>query len=470
MWVGVLGSSALAVGSWSLLTERWYFSKLEDSGSIEVHTINSATTYYEEQDRMVGFEHDLATAFGEFLDVKIDFIVHDSIQNLLNSLPGKQFAFGAANLTKTDARERNFAFGPVYAQVQPRLVCRKGSKVSRDLANIGEASIWITQSGSYRSALEQFQEKHPKTDWKEFANFPTEALLFSVWKRETDCTVSDSNIFRVYRRYYPELVEVAPLGSTSEIAWAMPKQARRLQSLMRRFFGSMQESGKLDSLRFRYFGHVRSFDYVDTKRFFHRIRTRLPKYRRTFNAAAKRYGFDWTFLAAVAYQESHWNPNAVSPTGVRGMMMLTQATAGSVGVTRREDPGQSIWGGARYLKRLYDRIPEEVPEEDRVWFTLAAYNMGYGHLKDARLLAEKLGVNPNEWRFVREVIPLLTEKEYYKDLPHGYARGHEALTYVSRIRDYHDLLIQASRRRLERIEPGQVLSRSEASMNETDSE
>ena len=208
------------------------------------------------------------------------------------------------------------------------------------------------------------------------------------------------------------------------------------------WFDNIEDNGFLDSWRERYFGHVEIFDYVDIRAFHRRIKHRLPKYKKTFVKAAEKYKLPWTLLAAQGYQESHWRDNAKSPTGVRGIMMLTLNTAKSVGVKSRLDPVQSIYGGAKYLRRMIKRIPDSVHEDDRVWYALAAYNVGFGHLRDARTLAERLGKNPDRWVDLKEVLPLLAQKQYYKTLKYGYARGTEPVRYVQRIRNYRQVLEQ----------------------------
>lgn len=178
----------------------------------------------------------------------------------------------------------------------------------------------------------------------------------------------------------------------------------------------------------------------DVMLFERHLKTRFPRYRGHFKKAAGRHGVDWRLLAAQAYQESHWNRKAKSPTGVRGIMMLTRRTAASLGVKNRLDPVQSINGGAKYLSRLKGRLPEEIGQPDRTFVALAAYNIGLGHVKDARILARRQGRDPNRWQALRSVFPLLTKKQHYKTLRHGYARGHEPVRYVERIRTYRLLL------------------------------
>lgn len=180
--------------------------------------------------------------------------------------------------------------------------------------------------------------------------------------------------------------------------------------------------------------------YLEEKVFLRHVQTRLPRYKAVFQQEAQRRGIPWKLLASQGYQESRWNPRAVSPTGVRGLMMLTRNTSSSYGIQNRLDPQASIKGGARHLSRLLRQLPSEILEPDRTWIALAAYNVGMGHVKDARMLATRLGRNPNQWSDLKEVLPLLSKKEYYQTLPHRYARGWEPVQYVRRIRGYWALL------------------------------
>ena len=171
------------------------------------------------------------------------------------------------------------------------------------------------------------------------------------------------------------------------------------------------------------------------------IRERLPALRDYCESAAEEYALDWRLLAAVGYQESHWNPDAVSRTGVRGIMMLTQRTARQLGVTDRVDPEQSIFGGARYLRDMEARIPERIEQPDRLWLALAAYNIGFGHLEDARILTEIRGGDPDRWVDVRESLPLLTQERWHSQTRYGYARGYEPVDYVENVRTFFEILL-----------------------------
>jgi membrane-bound lytic murein transglycosylase F len=253
----------------------------------------------------------------------------------------------------------------------------------------------------------------------------------------------ESHTFSMNRRYYPELVVHFTLGEPQKLAWAIAPQNRHLQREALKWFAMPTTQKHLQGLVDYYFGHLEDFDYVDLARYRRRIFKRLPKYQEHFKEAAEKYGFDWHLVAAQAYQESHWNPRAKSYTGVRGMMMLTQDTAKTLGLKNRMAVKESIFAGTRYLATLHTMVGDDVPEPDRTLMALAAYNLGFGHLQDARQLASQMDKPANTWHGVRAVLPLLQKKKYYRGLPHGYARGSEAVQYVDRIRTYHQVLVMA---------------------------
>jgi len=128
--------------------------------------------------------------------------------------------------------------------------------------------------------------------------------------------------------------------------------------------------------------------------------------------AAQQHGVDWRLLAAMGYQESKWDPHAVSFTGVRGLMQLTEDTASRMRAGDRRDPRSSIFGAAKYLAMLMRDMPRRIPEPDRTWFAVAAYNVGLGHVEDARVLAQQAGRNPDRWEDVREFLPLLSQERH----------------------------------------------------------
>ena len=185
---------------------------------------------------------------------------------------------------------------------------------------------------------------------------------------------------------------------------------------------------------------ITKFEY---QKFYEHTQTRLPQYKKVFKKYARQYDIPWTLLAAVAYQESKWDQSAVSHTGVEGLMQITLPTAEYIGIEDREDPIQSIQGGAFYLKYLYAKTPTNIANYERWTQALAAYNMGWAHVRDARRLAIQLNHNPHHWKEFKKIIPKLEDPKYYNQLSFGYARGRETVQFVDSVLSYYKLLNQS---------------------------
>jgi membrane-bound lytic murein transglycosylase F len=269
-----------------------------------------------------------------------------------------------------------------------------------------------------------------------------EDLLLAVAEGHIDATLVDSNILRINRQFYPRVNRAFTFDQTQPQAWAfrmdeddsLVEQAHLFMTLAR-------ENGTLAAVQDRFYNHANQLDQVGMFQFLKQVRERLPELRPVFLEVASQHEMDWRLLAAMGYQESHWDPQARSYTGVRGIMMLTRNTAQQMGLQDRRDPLQSIEGGARYFLRMWQRIPERIPEPDRTWMALAAYNMGWGHLEDARVLTQRQGGNPDDWTDVNQRLPLLTQEKWHSQTRFGYARGMEAQRYVRNIRNYFDVLV-----------------------------
>ncbi len=414
-----------------------------NKGKLIILTRNSPSTYYyDAEGSPVGFEYDLSKALADSLNVEVEYKLFDSIDGILHAMNKGEGHLAAAGLTLTDKRAENFIFGPSYKTVQQQVVCHRKANIPENVEALKKRSLLIIAESSYEESLKALQVSYPELSWQSTNELSTEQVLEKVMQKEVDCTVADSNIIAINRRYYPELVVAFPLSEPQELAWILPNDSEYFKEYVFSWLEQVQNNSNLDIINERYYGYADIFDYYDNYVFHKRIKTRLPKYQKLFQKAVKPYPFSWSLLAAQAYQESGWKAGARSPTGVRGLMMLTRNTAKSLGVTNRLDPQQSIEGGAKYLDKMMKRIPEEVAAEDKVWFAFAAYNVGFAHLRDARKLAVQLGKNPNTWSDMKSVLPLLSQKQYYKTLRYGYARGSEPVRYIDRIRYYHDVLLE----------------------------
>ncbi len=419
------------------------FSMLRDireKGGLTVYLQNSPTSYYEGPEGYRGFEYELLSAFAEYAELDIHFFTCENAIELLSAAEHGYADISAGGITRTEQRDRNYTFGPDYYHVQQVLIYKRGERRPQSIEDLLDGSIEIMAGSSYEEQLKTYQKEYPDLSWIANEELSTELIMQKVWEEKVDYTIADDNIAQLNQRYFPELEIAFPITEEQPQAWVLNPKWKKLSYLIDTWLTDYVLSGKMDLLVDKYYGHVTVFDYVDIRKYHRRINSRLPNFERYFRSAAEETGLSWTLLAAMAYQESHWRSRAKSPTGVRGIMMLTLCTARNVGVTNRLDPEQSIRGGAKYLAHLVDQIPDSVRAEDHIPYALASYNVGMGHVQDAQILADQMGYDPNRWMDIREVLPLLTQKKYYQQVKHGYARGYEPVLYVNRILNYRDIL------------------------------
>lgn len=419
-----------------------HLEKIQERGELRVLSRYGLTSYYVKGDTLAGFEYELAQQFAERLNVNLKIIVPDNLGDMLRLIEQGQADIAAAGLTVTEQRKNHIRFGPVYHEVTQQVVYKKGNANPEDITEIVDGELEVVADSSHVEQLQALQEEVPELLWRENNELDNSGLLELVQLELIDYTVVDSNEMSANQSLFPELRVAFDISEPQALAWALPlAEDDSLYLEVLNFFQELEASGELDKLIEKYYGHIKRFDYVDTRAIHRRIQTHLPLYKDLFQQAAEQHQFDWHLLAAMAYQESHWNPNAVSSTGVKGLMMLTRDTAKEMDVTDREDPEQSIFAGAGYLASIYNRLPERIAEPDRIWFAIAAYNVGLGHLEDARVLTQTLGKDPDLWADVRETLPLLSKKKWFSQTRYGYARGGEPVRYVQNVRRYLDILL-----------------------------
>jgi membrane-bound lytic murein transglycosylase F len=438
-------TAALSVGLGMLSCERQTASALErvqHLGVLRVATLQDPTTYYIGDQGPAGLEYELSRRFAAHLGVELNLQTSPGIKVLLQKVEAGEVDLAAAGLAVTPAWAERVRFGPGYQRVASEVVYRKGTPHPEDIDDLSGRLLEVPESSSHAARLAELSAFNPTLDWSEMRDANTGEVLDLLWEQVVDYTVLHDHEAALKRRFMPELRTAFTLGTPQTLAWAFPPDGD--ESLVEEagaFFAQLEDRGDLDRLIERYYGHLNQLDYVSVRRFIRRISSRLPRYRPLFELAEARTGFDWRLLAAMAYQESHWEPDATSPTGVRGLMMLTQATAEQMAVEDRLDPEQSVAGGAAYLRGIWERIPGHIGEPDRTWLALAAYNVGFGHLQDARGLAADEDRDANHWLDVKQFLPLLRDKTWYQKTRYGFARGDEPVTYVDSIRGYYDILV-----------------------------
>lgn len=411
-------------------------------GELRVATVNGPTTYYLGTSGPTGFEYELAQVFADRLGVPLTPVVVANAPLAVEEVRRGRADFAAAGLSTGSHYGEGLRYSQPLMSVVPQLVCRADALPTS--LDAFEGRLLVVANGAEAGHLRALRQRHPLLSWEESDQLDAESLLGQVAEGEIDCTVVNSDLVAINLRYYPQLRVGPAVADAQALAWAFSALGDEslygaAQDFLRRY-----DTAALARLRDRYFGHVEQVDYLGAVALAGHYSSRLPRFREAFIEAGKAFGLDWRLLAAISYQESQWDPQATSPTGVQGLMQLTMATASFMDVADRNDPGQSIWGGARYFRWLLDQLPDSIDEPDRSWLGLAAYNMGLGHLQDAQLLADKRGGDARHWLDVRNALPLLTQTRWNRETRYGYARGYQAVHYVNNVRTYYNMLVWMS--------------------------
>ena len=421
------------------------------NNELRILTLMGSTTYYKNAKGKNGFEYLLAKEFAETLGVELKVTAMNSLSGALLAVGGPRGHLAAAGLTITPERQKKMRFSNPYYYATQTLIYRNGSKRPKNIDDLDSAHLLVIPNSSHSERLSEMKLEHPDLQWQEVEGLEMLDLMAQVDSGEADYAIVDSTSYLVDRSIYPNARAAFNVSEPQPVAWAFSLHGdNSLIDAANTFLSNFEESGGLELLKNASLIQTKGFNLAGSQLFLRRINTRLPKYEEILKAIAKEYNIDRHLLAAIAYQESHWNANATSPTGVRGLMMLTLPTAKEMGVSDRLDPKQSLTGGVKYFLKTKSRLPKSITGEDRTLFALAAYNVGMGHLEDARVLTDRDKRNPNLWEEVKKSLPLLQQKKYFSTVRHGYARGQEPVGYVQNIIHYRAILkwhsLEAQRR------------------------
>jgi len=414
------------------------------SGELVVLTHNGPTTYFEGADgKPSGFEYDLVTLFAQQYGYKVHFVEAANLNELFTLLSQHQAHFAAAGITVLDSRKPAFQFGPPYLTVKQQVIYNTEGIKPRSFSGLKGLRVEVVADTSHVETLRKVATKVPGLRWSEIPAKWDEESLERLSRGKVDAVLVDSNEFDIARKFYTNLDVAFEVSQPDQLAWAFPEIADPiLLKQTQQFFQKISRDGTLKQIIDRYYGHADRLEDADVAGFLDKMHSVLPKFRKHFQEAQAVTGLDWRLIAAIGYQESHWDPYATSPTGVRGLMMMTTDTADTMGVDDRLDARQSILGGAKYLALLVDQIPLKIEEPDRTWMALAAYNQGQGHLEDARVLAQRRKLNPAAWCDIKQTMPLLASSAHNATVRHGFCRGGEAVIFVENIRTYYDILVK----------------------------
>lgn len=412
---------------------------VKSSGTLRVLTRNSSTSFYKDKSgELAGFEYELTKEFAEYLDVKVEYVVKSSLNELFKALQNGEGDLIASSLTSTPTRRQRFRLSPSYHKIVQKLVCKPGFE-GKEIKDIIGKNILVLRGSSYEEKLDEIRRRYPNLSWNSTADLSTEQILNLVWQKEVDCTVADSNIVSVHQRYMPELVVIRDMSVEQELAWFLHPSNQSLQDALSEWMQHTETKSSVSVLKSKYFGYFNSSTMDEQKQLKKTLNTKLPPYVSFYKKAANQYNVSWNLLVAISYMESRLDFKALSEGG-RGLMGLTSGLAKDMGVIEFKDPVQDIYAGARYLSEIFKKVPVYIPESDKLKFALASYVLGFQHVQNARKVAIDMNLNPNIWMSLEQTLPLLSHYRYFGKYEQGYAPGMEAVVFVDRVLRYKKVI------------------------------
>lgn len=416
--------------------------RIQSKEEIIFAILESPTSYYQGLEGPMGFEYELARRFAQSIGVEARFKSFKHIRELRLAVAKGTAHVAAGSLSINDTNKKLLKFSEPYQTIETHVVYRRGSLRPRKPEDLQNGILWLAADGNHKDIIHELEENtDEKLNWEEVADKNTDELLNMVDKGQIDYTLANDYQLALSQRYNHHLRIGFTLEEETKLGWGFAKNTD--DSLIRSaniFFSILTKYQLMGELVEKYYGYTDNLNFVDKRLYFRHIAQRLPKYKEFFLMAEAETGLDWRLLAAIGYQESHWQVRATSNTGVRGIMMLTRATAKELGIKNRIDPENSILGGARYLKILEEKIPASVPMPDRIWLALAGYNLGFRHLTSIRKTVKHEGGNPNSWHHIKEKLPTKASKKKNEN-GFSHSRGVQARNYVDKVRYYYDLLV-----------------------------
>jgi membrane-bound lytic murein transglycosylase F len=413
---------------------------IRQRGELRVVTLNLPTCYYLGAQSTEGLEFELASAFAQRLRVKLVMYPVADEHAMQAELAAGRADIAACSLTNTPEWSRAGLAAAPYTHIPQLVVYQHGGVRPRDTLQLENATLAVRAGSPQENLLRRLKSTvAPTLKWVETAPSSADPIE-DVDSGEAQYAITDAREFSFARHLYPNVLVGFALPDERAAQWLVRRDEPQLLARVNSFFRDLTASGQLADLIEDSSGDTRTFAYEESREFQAHFTERLPRYRSWFEKAAAQTGVDWRLLAAIGYQESKWDPHAQSGDGALGVMMLTADTAQAMGIRDRNDPEQSIFAGARYLAEVRGKVPDRIPEPDRTWLTVAAYNVGFGHLEDARVIAQSLGKDPDSWVQVRDELPKLADERWFERAKHGYARGWEPVQFVDRIQRFLTLL------------------------------
>ena len=413
------------------------YSRILQNNEIRIVTRFGPSDYYEIKSEENGYTYDVMKGFADFIGVKLIVITMDSLEDAINALNNREVDI-LANMGVTNNVKTSYSYNKVNQYI---VYNSKYTAKPNEINDLNGNNIEIIDSIIIKNNLDSFL-KSIDVNLVISKEKNIDEIINLIKDNEVKYTVVNNNELAIFNKYFPEIKIGFKIGENIPSTWAIPENTNhQLEEKLSEYFTQILKTNKLKTFYTKHFTGKLQYTFVGTRSFLADFLNVFPLYEFYFKKYAKLYNHDWRLLASIGYQESKWDKDAVSYTGVRGLMMLTKNTSKEMNVEDREDPIQSIEGGAKYLKKMLRSLPDNINNNDKIWYAIASYNIGFRHIEDAMKMADNEGVDSGNWYLLEPYILRLSQSKYYKNTKYGYARGWETLKYVQNIRQYYDILV-----------------------------
>lgn len=394
-----------------------------------------------------GFERDLVELFAEQAGVHPVWLHLDSPESAWMELRARRadLLIGVGDAPRSGLRDASMgriAAGPIYASY-PLAVIHQHHKELPDNSALCRRQVMVLENGRpQRISIDLPDSQDCPTDILFTDDSPLPLQFAAMQQTKSRFVITDTGRYSLWKPFFPKM-PLPEYGKASiDYRWFWRTHNRQMADGLQAFWQKKLGSDKFTDLVDKYFGFFpEQIDRVELRHFAGKLKYELPRYSKIIAEASKRYEIDPLLLIALIYQESKFDSQAVSRTGVRGIMQITQATAQGLGMDNPDDPRQSILAGARYLRQLWERLDRDgLADWDRWFLALSAYNQGMRHTLDAMDLTKSLGVRETSWKNVKETFPLLSQQKRFPKARLGHVRGFEAVAHVEAIRYYYYIL------------------------------
>lgn len=421
--------------------------RIRERGRIRMITRNNSTSYFLHRGELRGFEYAMGKAFAEELGVLLEIVVAPSNAAMFSLLEQGRGDFIGSFISRTPEREaQGWRFSPPYLEAREMIVGGPGARAPGNLKDLRGLEVTVRPTSSYYRTLRRLVASGSGVELNiGLANEATETeeLLQQVASGMIEATMADDYLYRHARLWNEDLVPILRFKNVREICWVVREGNPELAAASSRFWDQMRGSAPYRAAMDRYFG---SAETVRSNRESQKLLVeagQVSPFDPVVREVAAIHGIDWRLVVAQIFQESRFDSSAESRAGAQGLMQIMPLTAKELGLRDPFDPVENIAAGIRYLSWTRDEVSRWAREGETIWFALAAYNAGLGHVLNARRLARDLGKDPDRWfGNTEEAMLLLAEPRYYRRARHGYVRGTEPVDYVRKIRAHFDLIAE----------------------------